>query len=300
MADVLIKALNIVIQVLVCLILVTLTIKIWSMPDKGKTDCDSEDFSSAHAGAEKQEQIQTEKYITDITTMMTSEQLFFLFTIFQASKWNDVETRLEILEKQMKEVLEREAQTKRENEQQNNALHDMKTVVDELQATVKSQQSTIVKLQDTVSEQVDRIEELEIDISRRQPPEIKVAFSAVKSATQSGIDSNENILFEKVIINQGNGFNSQNGVFIAPQTGIYMIVTSLFKKIAPVFAQVEIIHDGNIVAVMNGIQREQFSQTVIIAVNAGEEIYLRCSTFSSDCFFGDRSSTFSGFLLWQL
>ncbi|XP_052774624.1 uncharacterized protein LOC128213131 isoform X2 [Mya arenaria] len=281
MADVLIKALNIVIQVLVCLILVTLTIKIWSMPDKGKTDCDSEDFSSAHAGAEKQEQIQTEKYIT-------------------ASKWNDVETRLEILEKQMKEVLEREAQTKRENEQQNNALHDMKTVVDELQATVKSQQSTIVKLQDTVSEQVDRIEELEIDISRRQPPEIKVAFSAVKSATQSGIDSNENILFEKVIINQGNGFNSQNGVFIAPQTGIYMIVTSLFKKIAPVFAQVEIIHDGNIVAVMNGIQREQFSQTVIIAVNAGEEIYLRCSTFSSDCFFGDRSSTFSGFLLWQL
>ncbi|XP_052774625.1 uncharacterized protein LOC128213131 isoform X3 [Mya arenaria] len=257
MADVLIKALNIVIQVLVCLILVTLTIKIWSMPDKGKTDCDSEDFSSAHAGAEKQEQIQTEKYIT-------------------------------------------EAQTKRENEQQNNALHDMKTVVDELQATVKSQQSTIVKLQDTVSEQVDRIEELEIDISRRQPPEIKVAFSAVKSATQSGIDSNENILFEKVIINQGNGFNSQNGVFIAPQTGIYMIVTSLFKKIAPVFAQVEIIHDGNIVAVMNGIQREQFSQTVIIAVNAGEEIYLRCSTFSSDCFFGDRSSTFSGFLLWQL
>ncbi|XP_052774626.1 uncharacterized protein LOC128213131 isoform X4 [Mya arenaria] len=171
MADVLIKALNIVIQVLVCLILVTLTIKIWSMPDKGKTDCDSEDFSSAHAGAEKQEQIQTEKYITDITTMMTSEQLFFLFTIFQASKWNDVETRLEILEKQMKEVLEREAQTKRENEQQNNALHDMKTVVDELQATVKSQQSTIVKLQDTVSEQVDRIEELEIEAQTKRENE---------------------------------------------------------------------------------------------------------------------------------
>ncbi|WAR23233.1 hypothetical protein MAR_036902 [Mya arenaria] len=249
MADVLIKALNIVIQVLVCLILVTLTIKIWSMPDKGKTDCDSEDFSSAHAGAEKQEQIQTEKYITvrrkaamadsglndskelknHIWSLPLSQSGVFGVGLEHKLKERQginkhISDLLPDFDKRNKrkmpgasdqhwkrppfsdverpQPLYRKAQTKRENEQQNNALHDMKTVVDELQATVKSQQSTIVKLQDTVSEQVDRIEELEIDISRRQPPEIKVAFSAVKSATQSGIDSNENILFEKVIINQ--------------------------------------------------------------------------------------------------
>ncbi|XP_052770379.1 uncharacterized protein LOC128210218 [Mya arenaria] len=180
--------------------------------------------------------------------MKTLLPSLFLFGIFQVSNGNVMETRLELLEKQMKEVLEREAHTKRENE--------------ELQATVASQQSIIVELQATVNEQSDRIEALESErvdseqggafqdstqmhdtpksdvinggkyarsgiISRRQPPEMMVAFSAVKVAIQSSIGLNQNIIFENVILNQGNGFHSQHGVFIAPQTGIYMIVASL-------------------------------------------------------------------------
>ncbi|XP_052778251.1 cerebellin-1-like [Mya arenaria] len=268
--------------------------------------------------------------------MMASLQLLFIFAIFYVANGNDVVTRLELLEKQLEEVLKREVHTLRENEKQDKALHDMKTVVQELEATVARQQSHIVELQATVNQQADIIAALESErvhtelseafqditqvkdkpepdvtsggkkarsgiVSRRQPPEMLVAFTAVKTATQSGIGIKQNIIFENVILNQGNGFHSQHGVFIAPQAGIYLFTASLLHEAQSFAMHAAIVHNGIMVAKFHGYNEwEQFSQTVIISVNVGEEVYVRNIAVNNEIIHGDSYSTFSGFLLWQL
>ncbi|XP_052777858.1 cerebellin-1-like [Mya arenaria] len=267
---------------------------------------------------------------------MASLQLLFLFAIFYVANGNDVVTRLELLEKQLEEVLKREVHTLRENDKQDKALHDMKTVVQELEATVARQQSHIVELRATVNQQAVKIAALESErvgselseafqditqvkdkpefdvtsggtkarsgiVSRRQAPEMLIAFSAVKTATQSGIGINQNIIFENVLLNQGNGFHSQHGVFIAPQAGIYLFTASLLHEAQSIAIHAAIVHNGNIVAKCHGYNEwEQFSQTVIIKVKVGEEVYVKNVAAEHEIVHGESFSTFSGFLLWQL
>ena len=50
---------------------------------------------------------------------------------------------------------------------------------------------------------------------QRFAPGTLTAFTAVKFASQNKVARNQNIMFEKVPLNEGNGFNSQRRVFIS-------------------------------------------------------------------------------------
>ncbi|XP_052774313.1 uncharacterized protein LOC128212944 [Mya arenaria] len=265
-----------------------------------------------------------------------------LITICVAAQARTIEMRLDLMEKQLNEVLTREINLQKANEAQRTALRDIEVVVEnqrkmieELQYTVVRQNNHIEGLQTTVRVQELRINELEgasrepnpeenelgdnIHVKResvvprnlntensgifqrRSPPEMAIAFTAVKVAAQTGTGINQNILFENVILNQGNGFHSNHGVFIAPQSGIYLFTASLLHQAQSIAMHAAIIHEGRIVTKIDGSNDwTQSSQTVVIQVNTGEEVWVSTIDYEHENIHGDSFSAFSGFLLWQL
>jgi len=129
-----------------------------------------------------------------------------------------------------------------------------------------------------------------------------VAFQAANASPQSSIGANQNILFEKVTLNFGNGFHSQSGIFIVPVNGIYVISVTTLHVEQSIDFHGAIVHQGNVVAVLNGHHRtsDQASQTVLIQANIGEEIWVKNVGVSDQYIYGDLFSTFSGFLIWEM
>ncbi|KAH3706154.1 uncharacterized protein LOC127857887 [Dreissena polymorpha] len=152
----------------------------------------------------------------------------------------------------------------------------------------------------------------EVDITNRQSnvPKFQqrrfvaegiVAFSAMKTATQEHIGINQNIIFGQVLTNEGGGFHPNHGVFTAPQSGVYVFSSSILT-----FANGEyhaaIVHNGNIVTHIYGGgdsgRHDQGSQTVVIKLNAGDEVAVQNVDKPDNNIWGDLYSSFSGFLLW--
>lgn len=135
-----------------------------------------------------------------------------------------------------------------------------------------------------------------------QPPEV-VSFTAVKSIDQTHIGINQNIIFDQVISNIGNGYHADHGLFIAPTSGIYLFSTSLLHRPTndqPLHA--EITHSGAPVARIHGDVNiyDSGSQTVIIQVNQGEEVWVRNIDINDENIAGAMYSSFAGVLILPL
>ena len=63
--------------------------------------------------------------------------------------------------------------------------------------------------------------------SKRQTASVSVAFTAIKVDAQRSIGLNQNIMFEKVLINIGGGYHVHHGVFQVPISGLYVISATL-------------------------------------------------------------------------
>ena len=130
-----------------------------------------------------------------------------------------------------------------------------------------------------------------------------VGFQVAKIATQTGIGANQNILFDHVSLNLGNGFHSQHGVFTVPTSGIYVIsATLLHESQAGLNFFGAIVHQGTVVAKLVGAapEWESSTQTVLIQAQAGDEIWVRNIGPSNEIIHGEYFSTFAGYLVWEL
>ncbi|XP_052247824.1 uncharacterized protein LOC127855944 [Dreissena polymorpha] len=54
-----------------------------------------------------------------------------------------------------------------------------------------------------------------------------VAFSAIKVANQEHVGFHQNIIFEQILTNEGGGYHQIHGVFIAPQSGVYVFSSAI-------------------------------------------------------------------------
>jgi len=137
---------------------------------------------------------------------------------------------------------------------------------------------------------------------KRSVPETLVAFTAVKVANQEGIGINQNILFEKVILNEGNGFHPNQGVFIASRRGVYLITVSLVHSAQNDPFHGALVLNGNIIVRLHGEHTiwDQTSQTVFLTLAPGDEVFVRNIDIGNENVQGNLWSSFSGFLLWEL
>ncbi|KAH3715120.1 hypothetical protein DPMN_057826 [Dreissena polymorpha] len=111
---------------------------------------------------------------------------------------------------------------------------------------------------------------------------------------------NQNILFGNVLTNEGGGYHPNLGVFIAPQSGVYVFSSSIMTSVN-VEQYAAIAVNGNLVAQIYGHsdngRHDQGSQTVVIKLNAGDEVAVQ-STQSNGDVWGNQFSSFSGCLVW--
>ena len=101
-------------------------------------------------------------------------------------------------------------------------------------------------------------------------------------------------------MNEGNGYHSSAGIFIAPKSGLYFFTVTINHPEQPQPAHVNILKNGIAVARVHAEHHtwEQSSQSVILNLSVGDEVLIRSEDFDHEKFAGVLDSSFSGFLLW--
>jgi len=132
-------------------------------------------------------------------------------------------------------------------------------------------------------------------------PEETIVFSAFLSNDIGAIRVNQNIVFDHVYVNDFNGYHSTQGLFIVPVSGIYFFTFSLLHGYQDNPVKPVLFKNGVIVAQAHSELRqyEQSSQSVILKVEAGDEIYVRNIEYSNVKYLDQLLCSFSGFILWQ-
>lgn len=105
-----------------------------------------------------------------------------------------------------------------------------------------------------------------------------VAFHAyLSTSTQSGLRQHHTLVFDSVRVNKGNGYNKGDGIFVVPQTGVYVFTWSVTVQVNA-WASVEIVVNGEVIgsafADGNGAW-DQGSGIVLEEVNTGDHVFLR-------------------------
>ena len=109
-----------------------------------------------------------------------------------------------------------------------------------------------------------------------------VAFFAYMSNTEPNISSHHLLIFDHAILNAGNGYHPNSGIFIAPKTGVYVFVWTvrIYKQ------SIVLVVNGSIyVSIYNrsyeystsgGVGAdESVTGYAVVNVNQGDDVYLR-------------------------
>ncbi|XP_052227967.1 caprin-2-like [Dreissena polymorpha] len=135
---------------------------------------------------------------------------------------------------------------------------------------------------------------------RRFAVQENVAFTAMRVPNQQHIGINQDIIFDRILTNEGGGYHPNHGVFTAPQSGVYVISSTILTWMnGEVHAA--IVHNGNAVAHIYGHgdngRHDQGSQTVVIWLNVGDEVAVQNVENPDNNIWGDLYSSFSGYLV---
>ncbi|XP_060572135.1 uncharacterized protein LOC132730271 [Ruditapes philippinarum] len=145
--------------------------------------------------------------------------------------------------------------------------------------------------------------EYEVNRIRRVENEIMVAFTVGLTHHLFHAGPFQNIVFDHVETNIGNGYNSHHGVFTAPVSGLYLFYSSILSiNDGEVWCQ--IVVNGNkkasIYARGTDGRHDQGSQAIIVYLHQGDDVAVQ-NIISDHVIYGDSQvySTFSGVLLQQ-
>lgn len=126
-----------------------------------------------------------------------------------------------------------------------------------------------------------------------------VAFTA-RLKENATVRSLETIIFDDVITNIGKAYNPNTGIFKAPFAGRYLFsltVRAQYHKqvVAEIIAEPQVI--GQLAAGDSEIERASASVTIVVSLQAGDEVYVRETKTWTGNFFGDGYTSFTGILL---
>ncbi|XP_062579198.1 adiponectin-like [Saccostrea cucullata] len=131
-----------------------------------------------------------------------------------------------------------------------------------------------------------------------------VLFSAYKSSTTSGISTRTVIRFEQTYINIGNHYHTEDGIFIAPKTGIYMFHWTIATAGSPFHTQLIVggtSRASNYIPYPGGV--DSSSAMVITNVNKDDHVWIQIYGSGEHVYGGSSGvgsniqSTFTGILL---
>ena len=129
-----------------------------------------------------------------------------------------------------------------------------------------------------------------------------VAFFATLSKDLQHAGQNQPVVFDRVVTNVGNAYNSHVGSFTAPVSGFYVFSVSLLNY--PGHTTGYQFHKNNdlissiFLHAPDASHYESTSQTVVIQLTKGDDVTLRNMSVDENLR-GSNYSTFAGFLVWE-
>ena len=128
-------------------------------------------------------------------------------------------------------------------------------------------------------------------------------FSAYKSSSESGISDKVTIRFESTYINIGEHYHTEDGIFIAPVSGIYMFHWTIATGGSAFSTQLMVggtVKASNLIPYPGGA--DSSSAMVIINVQKEDHVWIQIHgsnkhVYGASSYFGNYQSTFSGILL---
>ena len=136
---------------------------------------------------------------------------------------------------------------------------------------------------------------------RKTTFDLRVAFFATLSNPQTHIGHLQNVVFDHVETNIGNGYDPNVGLFRAPEAGTYVFSTTLMSHYNHSTHYGFFLNRRCVTNTwMDGQQKhyDTTSQTVVFHLNKGDDVTVR-HTDSDKGLEGWSQSIFSGFLLYH-
>lgn len=133
-----------------------------------------------------------------------------------------------------------------------------------------------------------------------------IAFHAALNGTKlSGLGLYENIKFHDVILNDGNSYNPNTGVFEAPRAGIYIFSAAVLTANDHSSVLYADLTKNNVTlarlhAVHNDGYASQAAITVVTQLAPGDQVWVRVSGGHTVSIWGEKYSFLSGALLQNL
>jgi len=135
------------------------------------------------------------------------------------------------------------------------------------------------------------------DVARVEPD---VFFSAILSLVESSMSVNQVLIFDKVVSNEGQSYNSQTGIFTSPLDGFYEFQVHALSYDDHTF-YLELQHNGSRVISVNKNGDEYYggvSNSVIVKLGKHDQVKVVCwttTTYVANLYNSD--TTFSGRLV---
>ncbi|XP_052710562.1 uncharacterized protein LOC128184951 isoform X2 [Crassostrea angulata] len=104
-----------------------------------------------------------------------------------------------------------------------------------------------------------------------------VAFYAYMSQDFPNPGASHTLVFDTVVTNVGNGYHGTTGIFLAPETGVYVFSWSM-RLFNGEYHRAELVHNYQVMGVAYlyaPTGDHTVSETIVIQVNQGDDVYLR-------------------------
>lgn len=129
---------------------------------------------------------------------------------------------------------------------------------------------------------------------------------AKNSAALQNIPSNSVVVYNTVVTNLGNGYDSSTGIFTAPSNGVYMFswtnLCQRWKQFLTSLYLNEKLIARNYAAPVSVADHASGSQIVILNIKKGDKVFIRIPGDGrmGEYIYGDGWSTFSGYKLYNM
>lgn len=108
----------------------------------------------------------------------------------------------------------------------------------------------------------------------------------------------EQVIFNLTLSNLGNHYDTDNGVFLVPYTGVYLFTLSTYSSTTEDFAAIYIKqNDKSIINARNADDSRGTTNSALIECNAGDEIWLMATYDGNLHTATGKQNTFTGVLI---
>ncbi|XP_063416194.1 cerebellin-1-like [Mytilus trossulus] len=143
------------------------------------------------------------------------------------------------------------------------------------------------------------------DCTGRNSGPDKVAFMVKNSVALQNIPSKSAIVYNTVLTNLGNGYDSSNGIFTAPSNGVYSFSWTVLcyrgKNFYTYISLNEDIIARNFASANKVAEHTSGSQKIIISMKKNDKVSVRIQGGETGQYmYGSGWSTFSGYKLYNM